>query len=135
MSYATRDDLAAYAPQVIGTDDVLDEILLQASTDIDRFLGVLPRSRTATPPFKFDLSALDAFTAEGLTRATCAQAEFRHHMGPDYFLDLPGTVTQGPDFTITTGGGSGGGSGMLGSKTVDELLSYGLLRTSARSRP
>lgn len=134
MSYATRDDLADYAPQVTGTDAALDLLLKQASLDIDRFLGAIPKSATATPPFKFDLTKLDAATAEGLTFATCAQAEYRDHMGPEFFITSTEQVIQGPDFTIKNGGGGGAGN-YLGPKAVDELLSYGLLRTTARARP
>jgi hypothetical protein len=94
-------------------------------------------SATATDGLKYDLTALDADTAEGIRKATLAQAEFRNHVGPDYFLDLPGTTVQGPDFTITTGGpgAASGWSKYLGSKTLAELASYGLLRATARARP
>lgn len=133
--YATRAELAEYAPQVVGTDPELDELLKQASLDLDRFIGVVPRSATAVLPFKWDLAALDATSAEGIKRATMAQAEFRDAMGPDHFVGLAGTTIQGPDFTITSGGGFGGGSHNLGPKTIQELISFGLIPTTARARP
>lgn len=137
MSYATRTELADYAPAVVGTDAFLDRLLLDASRDLDRWWGMIPHSATATDGLKYDLTTLDADTAEGIKKATLAQAEFRNHVGPDYFLDLPGTTVQGPDFTITTGGpgAASGWSKYLGSKTLAELASYGLLRATARARP
>lgn len=134
MSYATRQELTAYAPTITGTDDVLDALLLDASRDIDRFLG-WGRSTNGVAPLMVALEDLDAFRAEGLTQSTLAQAVFRDHVGPDYFLDLPETVTQGPDFTITTGSGGGGSAASyIGSLAKSELLRYGLLRSTGRSR-
>jgi hypothetical protein len=132
-AYATLDEFKAYSPQLFFSDPDMESALEQASRDIDRVVGAIQRSATAPAGLKYDITTLDADSATGLSNATCAQAEFRLLQGPEFFI-MPGTETKGPDFTIKSGGGLGV-LRWLAPKALDELRSYGLIRTTARARP
>lgn len=134
VSYASYEEFQAYSPALGSSESEanIEAALLQASRDIDRFVGLLPRSATAEPPAKFDLTELSDDLAEGITNATLAQAEYRLVVGPEHFIHSAGTVVQGPDFTITHGSGA---SNRLGPKAIYELQAYGLILFGARARP
>lgn len=134
-TYATLDEFKAYAPSLAYDDLTLTRALQDASRDIDRFITLLPRSTTATPPLKFDVAKLDADSVEGLNRATLAQAEYRIVQGPDFFVQTSGTEIKGPDFTITNGGAGRGAASYLAPTALQELIAYRLVLTQARARP
>ena len=134
VAYATDEELTAYNPSLGGTEAEREAALNEGARDIDRYLHHLPFSSTAPVPLKLDVTYLSDALVEGLRRANLAQAEWRLVQGPNFFIQPSGTVTQGPDFTITTGEG-GGGAGDLSPKAKAELRAYGLMMITARARP
>lgn len=86
--YATLDDLKAYAPELqTETDETLAREIVKAERDIDWFAGFggVPNG---TSGLRFDpLTDLEVFQAGAITRATCAQVQYRLYMGPSFLLD------------------------------------------------
>lgn len=126
-AYASLADFRAIRPNNPATDESVEGVLVAASEDVDNALSHVMKVR---PGRKFDLTKVGDLWAEGIRRATVAQAEYRIHRGPGYFLS-PGDTIQGPDFTIKPGDGGG----VLASAMWVELRTYGLVPRTARARP
>jgi len=117
MSYATRDDLVAYAAVLeLSVPAQADGLLEAASRDLERVMG-----RQNVP---VDLLLPEARGA--LQRACCAQALFRHAQGGDEML--------GTDDGVASVGGiafSMRQPARVSPLLVEELADHGLLaRTS-----
>jgi hypothetical protein len=120
-TYATIDDLKAYAPQATAgvADAELETTLVQAEGDVDRYgLPVMERTDAG---LKYDPPVdLDTLTATSLRDATCAQAEYRLYMGPALFIE-GGRIGTGGDITLDKP------PPLLAPKAQVELLEGGLM--------
>ena len=134
MAYATLADLRAYSADAnaIVDDDVLTRELEQAERDIDTVLGSRG-ARDAETGLKVDPAAelaagtLAQWQVDALNRATCAQAEYRLVMGPDFFIRAQHNRVRGPDFTTE------GQLPYIGPKAMLELDGAGLQRPASAS--
>ncbi len=141
MIYAQIADLDAY----MGASDYLPDnphkqaLIEQCQRDLDLWAGYA-RGHTDNPP---DYTAFDPtntglqpgdrlflqpWQITGLNRATCAQAEYRLAEGPEFFMQPPGLVTEGPDYTIS------GFRPRLAPKALYELRRIGLMQVFARAK-
>lgn len=121
-TYATR---AAFEAYVEGwtTDDpaALDRLLERAERDVDYAAGGWPIDPATG--LKFDPATLPTWQADALSRATCAQAEYRHSMSEEFMVKAQHSRVSGPDFTVD------GELPYVGPKVLRELASGGLLRS------
>jgi hypothetical protein len=87
MSYATADDLTAYAADLTVTIPLdpatVDRLLARAAEDVDRVIG--PYAVWMGGDRKLDPALLTTAARSALSRATCAQACHRLALGADYF--------------------------------------------------
>lgn len=122
-TYAENADFESYVPGwVTDSAPALTALLERAERDVDAFLGPLPpRAETG---LKLDPSALEDWEAAALSRAVCAQAEYRLLTGESK-LAAGGAVKRekGPDFEreFDTAAGSPPGSSLIGPKVRVEL--------------
>lgn len=131
MAYATKDELDTF---IVGgvisinafiSDDEVTAVLADASRDIDRYVG--PAWAFEDDGSRFgDLSVnakdLEPAAVIALRRATCAQAEYRLAMGPDFFRQDQYETANGPDFSTT------GTVGRIGVRAREELRWSGLVQ-------
>lgn len=126
-TYATRSDFEAYVEGWV-TDDpaALDRLLERAERDID---GILATRGDRTAGLKIDAAAelaagsLEEWQTDALSRATCAQAEYRLAMGEEFFTQAQHSRVRGPDFTTE------GRLPTIAPKALRELADTGLLRS------
>lgn len=130
-TYTSNSDFEAYVPGwVTDSPTALTALLERAERDVDAFLGPLP-TRSATG-LKLDPTALQDWEAAALSRAVCAQAEYRLLTG-EAKLAGGGIVKRekGPDFErefdTSTGTGSPGSS-LIAPKVRVELAPIRHLR-------
>lgn len=130
-TYTSNSDFEAYVPGwVTDSPSALTAFLERAERDVDAFLGPIP-TRSATG-LKLDPAALQDWEAAALSRAVCAQAEYRLLAGESK-LAGGGIVKRekGPDFEreydTSTGTGSPGSS-LIGPKVRVELAPIRHLR-------
>jgi hypothetical protein len=84
-TYATQVDFVQFVPGFVIEDvDALEQLLLDAENDIDAAVG---RGNVIGDNRKFDLDLMTDNEAYCLMRATCAQAEYRLHMGEQFFIE------------------------------------------------
>lgn len=139
-AYATRAEFEAYVEGWTTTDpNALDRLLERASRDIDGFLAPIFLVTTGTyAGFKVDPTTLATYAAQALSRATCAQAEYRLGVGEaDWAQHGHGGTISGPDFSMTTAKNPAGGRPRIGPKAAAELESPALVplrRLTARAR-
>lgn len=123
-AYATRAELDAYIEGGHGLgNDEADRLLERASRDVDAVLGPLaPIAAGDYEGLKLDPTRLLDWEAEALSRATCAQAEYRQDVGEEAWVSAAGNVKResGPDFTLEYEEG-GRPSGRVGVKVAAEL--------------
>lgn len=138
-AYATQAEFEAYAEAYIdgwpGDPAALDRLLERASRDVDALLGPrYPITDGTFEGFKLDPSALRDWEAKALSRATCAQAEYRATLGEEEFAKFgTGGTVSGPDFSVSGPTSSAGGRPRVGPKVRDELSIINHLRvTTAR---
>jgi hypothetical protein len=120
-TYASADDLRAYIEDdplvVVPDDEAIERLLERAEHDVNRVCSV---------PLGFDLDALSEAQAAALSRATCAQAEFRLAMS-EYEL-------VGADDNVSSVAGVVSFSTRpiprVGVKCLEELAGHDLLRYS-----
>ena len=121
VTYCTQEDFEAYVEGWVTTDpDALKRLLQRAERDIDNAVGNWPRDETTG--HKFDPATLLGYQVDALSRATCAQAEYRNSMGDEFFVRAQHAAEQGPDFSTT------GRLPYVGPKVWMELEGTGLLR-------
>ncbi len=128
-SYATAEEFETYVEGwVTDNPDALDRLLERATRDIDRFLGARSTQTIGTyAGLKIDPADIETWEADALSRATCAQAEYRFQMGEDFFVRAQGQEEKGPDFQIK------GKLPYLGPKAKAELDASGLRRMTTRA--
>lgn len=121
-TYATPADLDLYSEGFTVTDPAAVERELQrAERDVDRLLGYQGQVNAATG-LKLDPAALQPYQRDALMRATCAQAEYRIEMGPEFFRRAQHEQVTGPQFTTT------GKLPRVGPKVMEELSGSGLVQ-------
>jgi len=122
--YATASDLRSYTG--LSSTDMPDAtasaLLAKSERDIDS-ICVVDRP-VLTDGRRFDPSALSDAEALALRRATCAQAEYRHVMGNDFFIRWQYRKVTGPDYTTE------GTLSQIGPAVGRELAATGLARLS-----
>ena len=123
LVYATVADLAAYVPGWV-TDNARDTALIEAAQfDIDSLF--LYRTQLANG-LRYDLNDLTDLEITALRRATCAQAQYRYLMGPDFFVMPRYAKVSGPEFTTE------GAAPYIGPLATRELM-QGALAVTSRS--
>lgn len=115
-------DVAAVESFIEGwvTEDVeaLERLLERAERDIDTLLGSYVRDPTTN--LKLTPATLPTYQAAALSRATCAQAEYRFAMGEQFFVQSQYSFVSGPDFQRR------GELPRVGPKVLGELADCGL---------
>lgn len=131
-TYATVSDFEDYVPDWITDDaDALDDVLVQAEHDIDAAVGDYSLEANGLKlgtPGGANEKQLTPGQIIGLTRATCAQAEYRIAMGAEFFVKDQHQSVGGPDFNYS------GELDYIGPKARQELDNAGLLRAKRGSR-
>lgn len=119
--YATQADFLAYSEGSTITDAAkFERILARAERDVDSILP--PREVVAATGLKYDpLTQLAAYQRTALSRAACAQAEYRIKMGEEFFREHQLPQVSGPDFSHS------GTLPYIGPKVSRELASGNLL--------
>lgn len=126
-TYATQTDFEAYVEGWVTDDaDALDRLLERAELDVDRILG--PGQRRDDTGLLYDPANLTAAQAASLSRATCAQAEYRFRMGEEFFSAAQYEDVTGPDFSTK------GRLPYYAPKVREELANAGLRQMTARAR-
>lgn len=123
--YADAADFEAYVPGWTTNVQVdLEAILEQAERDIDSIIpGYIPQANGLKfgDPHGANELALRSYQVDALTRAVCAQAEYRIAMGPDFFVMPQYDSVTGPDFATV------GRAPMIAPKVWRELRGFGLV--------
>ena len=97
MAYATQTDFESYVEGwVTDNADALAVLLESASRDVDRVLEISNTDRDQTTGYKLDPATLATWQAAALSRAVCAQAEYRERMGEDFFIEAARNQQLGP---------------------------------------
>lgn len=125
-AYATQEEFEAY---VVGwtTDDpaALGKMLEQASADLDQILGDYDLNEDGDfAGLKLDREELDYTEDRAISRACCAQTEYRFHMGEEFFIRPQFSSTTGPEFSTS------GRPPTVAPKAMRELAGTGLLRNT-----
>jgi len=128
-SYANQADFEAFVEGWTTTDvAALDRLLARAERDVDSAVGIWPAEANGLKfgaPKTTNQKALSAYQVNQLSRAVCAQAEYRVHMGEDFFVEHQ-VPTQGPDYSTTRA------LSYIGPKVMPELEATGLIRNTGR---
>lgn len=125
-SYATRAELEAYAFNVSTLDNAAkDALVAAASRDIDTLAITRPAEDDGS---RFVVADLTDGQAAALSRATCAQAEYRQEMGPGFFARPQFAQVTGPDFSTQ------GTLPHIGPKVWRELAGTGLIKLSTSTQ-
>lgn len=100
-TYATAADVRAYT-QLDALDALADadieKLIDAAERDIDSAVGHFTIEDGQTLKFA-PISKLDTTQRDTLNRATCAQVEYRHVMGPEFFVRAQHAKVSGPEFS------------------------------------
>lgn len=127
-SYATVDDFEDYVEGWVTSDEeALQRMLERASRDVDRYIGAawsVEDNGLRFGKLEDNPKAIDQYQIEALTRATCAQAEYRIEMGPDFFVKDQHKSVGGPDFSTQ------GKLSRYGPKMREEVQASGLQRAT-----
>lgn len=122
-TYATAADVKTYT-EVSSldalTDPQIDALIEKAERDIDNAVGV--HDVNPDTGLKFTPLTLETRDVDSLMRATCAQAEYRHVMGAEFFIRPQYESVNGPEFSTN------GKLPIVGPETWKELENGGLLR-------
>lgn len=130
-TYATLTDLRAYAPVAADpgalNDAAAQRVLDHAERDVDAQLAVPAGTARQPSGLKYDPATLEAWKRAALSRAVCAQAEYRLVMGEEFFIKAQHENVRGPDFSTS------GRLPEIGPKVDRELAGTGLQRPSSAS--
>jgi hypothetical protein len=123
-TYATVEEFKTYVSDRLDLDDttILNR-LLEAERDVDLVVGPIPVDMDSG--LKFIPGELEDDDAAALSRATCAQAEYRVEMGPSFFRRPQFNKTKGPDYETS------GQAPIVGPAAMRELTYSRLLRLTA----
>ena len=127
-TYATRADCLAYTEGLVVTDNAaFDRLIERAERDVDRVLRVDHRDGRTGGVKVPDVGELDGRKGEGLTRATCAQVEYRVALGEEALRTRQPKRVSGPEFTVEHATEQDARSA---PKMLEELQRVGLLRAT-----
>lgn len=119
-TYTDSVAFVQYVPGFVIEDmTALNFLLEKAEEDIDAAVG---RGNQAVGDRKFDVTLLNDDQTEYLSRAVCAQAEYRLHMGDTFFIEGRPKEVRGRDGSIR------GPLPYIGPKAQKELTRGGLYR-------
>lgn len=125
-TYATQTDLTDYIEGfVVDDSDAVDRLIERAERDIDSILGAYDRDDTTG--LKITLADFDDWQTAALTRAVCAQVEYRFTMGEAFMVRAQREEEWGPDFRAK------GKVPYIGPKAWRELEETGLVRLTGKS--
>jgi hypothetical protein len=99
-TYTTVAACRAYAATDVALpadDTQLGDLIAKAERDVDTVLS--PATTRAANGLKLVPGDLAGWQADALSRATCAQVEYRVVMGPEFFIKAQYDSVSGPDFT------------------------------------
>lgn len=87
-TYTTVTAVRSYAPELsMQDDDSIKNTIRKAERDVDGYAGFGGAPNVDTG-LRFDpVSDLDVTTRDALSRATCAQTQYRFYMGDAFFVD------------------------------------------------
>lgn len=132
-SYATQQEFEAYVEGWTTSDPAaLARLLERASRDVDSVLTAFSvesnglrfgEIRTTNP------KGLATWQADALSRATCAQAEYRNLQGEEFFVAYQHESVSGPEFSTK------GRAPYIAPKVARELVATGLVLRGARAKP
>jgi hypothetical protein len=125
-TYATSAELTDYVadtPAAASLPTDLDALLGRAERDVDSILITPVPGGRETTGLRVDPASLPDWQAQALSRATCAQAEYRVTMGEEFFVRAQHDRVYGPDFRTD------GQLPHIGPKVERELAGTGLVRT------
>lgn len=134
--YATQAEFEQYVDGwVTDSPAALAKLLELAARDIDFLLG--PRVARSNGwlmgnPSGDNELVLDAGQRAALSRAVCAQAEYRFTMGGEFFTRPQPSSVSGPHFSMSYG--KGGPPSRFSETAARELLAAGLLMATGRAR-
>lgn len=98
LTYASVADFEAYVSDRLSLDTpTIENRLAEAERDIDLVVGPIPIDPATG--LKFIIGDLEPEDVTALSRATCAQAEYRVEMGPAFFRRPQADKVSGPDFS------------------------------------
>lgn len=127
-TYATLAELKAYTDLDTGVSDpTLQTALDRAERDVDSIVTPLVAGSREATGLKLDPASLLDWQAAALSRATCAQAEYRLAMGEDFFIRAQHSTVRGPDFSLS------GQLPYIGPKVFRELTETGFVRADGVS--
>jgi len=135
VTYTSAADFEAYVEGwVTDNPDALARLLQRAERDVDAILGPVPRRQLSTTGLKLDPTVLRDWEARALSRAVCAQAEWRFYRGEaELAAGRQTKIEQGPDFKVEYADGDTKASGLYAPKLRVELEPIAhLRRLSAR---
>lgn len=121
LTYTTYDAFVAYADWDTTSDNQADveKELERAERDVD---NIIFGTKGAGPNgLKWPVVSLAGWAADALSRAVCAQAEYRLTMGRDFMVRGQFSEMTTPDSTVK------GKLPRIGPKVRDELTGSGLL--------
>lgn len=125
--YATKAELKAFSPHLaILGDPELDALLEPASRDLD---NIAVTRRRLDDGSRFEVAELEERQATALSRAVCAQAEYRHEMGPKFFIRPQYPKVSGPDHSTE------GTLPEIGPKVWREVAGTGLIPNTTTTGP
>lgn len=121
--YAQQADVEAYIEGWV-TDDAnaLARLIRRCELDVDTLLLSFG-APYSTSGLKYSLSDLTMTQAAGLTRAVCAQVEYRFTKGEAFFIEGQWEKWAGPDFSAS------GKLPYIGPKVTMELSRLGIARS------
>lgn len=129
-TYATQADFEAYVEGWVTEDAAaLERLLKRAEKDIDREINtVVPEGTVPDPTTDLIILPieLDAWRKKSLSRAVCAQAEYRLAKGEDFFVEKQMRVGE---FATTSAK-----EPRLAPKAKEELLQGQFLALTGRMR-
>ena len=127
-TYAQKQDCLDYtAGLTVDNDADFDKLIERAEDDIDSLLGDHPLDEATGRKLIF--GDLTFGKARAVTRAVCAQVEYRIEMGEAFFVRGQVDESSGPDFSRK------GKLPYIGPKVARELGGAGLSRiTTGRAR-
>lgn len=102
VGYASVVDVRAYAPELNDqADDAILAEIPKAERDIDWYAGYSGTIDETTGLRFVPLSSLEVRQAKAITRATCAQVQYRLYMGQSFTVDeMQYAEVQGQDQTV-----------------------------------
>lgn len=129
-TYATAAEVRTYTDvaslDALG-DSEIEKLIDKAERDLDGAVGVYPVNEDTG--LKFDPLTLTAGDARSVMLATCAQVEYRHVMGAEFFIRAQHENVDGPEFKTV------GKLPYIGPEVWKELEQGGILHLTTSWAP